>query len=384
MAVDLLPRGPLRQPAHCVIKVGASATEITDLYPFLVEASVETSRHEAWVATLVFESRREPSGRWTVQDAGIFKPWEPITIAASFGATTEEILRGFVREVQADYPEDPGATTVTVECRDQSLALDRRHVRKVWGGEQPTTDRTILEEILGGHGLAVHSDSGRGLSNLVLNQNATDVRFLQTRAEANGYELIFEPGRVYFGPLRVKGELQPTILTYAGPDTHCVSLAISADAHRPDKVAFDVAAATGTESVEQVLAPDLALLGPRSAASSAAGLPEFVWRLERQGSPDVEELRARALGRANEEALKVRAVGKLDGSLYDHVLRVGRPVPVDGVGDLLSGTYYVDSVTHTFNLDGYQQAFTLLRNAFGDNVSAGGAGVLAGALRALL
>ena len=51
-----------------------------------------------------------------------------------------------------------------------------------------------------------------------------------------------------------------------------------------------------------------------------------------------------------------------------HVLRVGLPVPVDGLGNRLSGIYYVDKVSHRFSFEGYKQQFTLLRNAYGDNL----------------
>jgi hypothetical protein len=90
--------------------------------------------------------------------------------------------------------------------------------------------------------------------------------------------------------------------------------------------------------------------------------------MERQGSPSADELRARAQRLANEQSLRVKAEGELDGSLYGHVLRVGEPVGVDGVGDWLQGVYYVDKVKHHFSLDGYRQSFTLLRNAYGDNL----------------
>ena len=47
------------------------------------------------------------------------------------------------------------------------------------------------------------------------------------------------------------------------------------------------------------------------------------------------------------------------------------------VGDWLAGVYYVDRVSHLFSVNGYIQNFTLLRNAYGDNVPTGGS-VLAG------
>ena len=368
MLLDLL-MSKQRQPAECVIKVGASQTEISDLYPFLTEVTVETSRQNPGVATLNFETRRDEQGKWSVQDAGVFAPWEPILIEAAFGDSSEEIMRGYIREIKSDYPEDAGATTVTVECQDDSLALDREHVRREWGAEAPTSDAEILREILvAKHAMTVHSDSGDGLTGLVFNQDSTDIRFLRDRAEANGYELIFREGEVYFGPPRLDGTPQETILAYAGRDTHCYRVSIQDDGHKPDKVAFEIAATEGRGTTQRVVEPDWPLLGLEPAGSSSSGLQDFTWLMSRQGGRNEEEMAARAQRKANEQAMKVRAEGELDGSLYGHVLRVGEPVPLDGVGERYGGTFYVDSVNHRFNMEGYRQAFTLLRNAYGDDL----------------
>lgn len=362
----------LREPAECIIKMGTAEQEIADLYPFLTEVVVEADRESASVATLTLETRRDEHGRWVIEDAGVFAPWAPIRIDAAFGSYTEEVMRGYVREVHADYPDDPGATRVTVQCQDASLALDREHVRRAWGAETPVGDQLILQEILATHGLSSRPESGSGQSGLVLHQDSTDIRFLRQRAAANGYELIFHEGLVYFGPMRLDAQPQATILVYAGPDTHCYRLSIREDGHRPDAVAFDVAAEQGSDVHRQVVSPDLPPLGPETADSSASGLPPFVWNMSRRGGRNETELAAQAQRLANEQAMKVRGEGELDGSRYGHVLRVGEPVAVDGVGQRYSGVYYVDRVTHRFNVDGYRQSFTLLRNAYGDNVPATG------------
>ena len=77
--------------------------------------------------------------------------------------------------------------------------------------------------------------------------------------------------------------------------------------------------------------------------------------------------------------MKIKATGELDGALYGHVLRVGEPVGVDGIGQRYGGVYYVDTVDHVFDTSGYRQSFQLLRNAYGDNLEEAG-GVLAGVL----
>lgn len=377
--------GAQRDPAGCVIKVGVARLEITDLYPFLTGVEVQCSRKHAWTATLTFESRRDEKGSWVVQDSGVFATWEPVVIEASFGSSTEEVFRGYVREVSASYPEEAGAATVTVECQDDSLALDREHIRDSWGEpDVPVSDGLIFAGILARHHLKPHPQSGQGLSGLHLSQDATDVTFLRKRAEVNGYELIFNArvgpagGFVYFGPMRLSGQPQPTILVYAGQGTNCLRFDVTADAHQPEKVAYQVAAEEGTGVKEEIVGPDNPLLGPEPASGGGSGLRDFVWRLRRQGTTDEAELKARAQAKANELDMRVKATGDLDGTLYGHVLRVGELVPVDGVGDRLNGLYYVDTVSHRFSVDGYTQSFELLRNAYGDNVPAGAAGPLGG------
>jgi hypothetical protein len=171
-------------------------------------------------------------------------------------------------------------------------------------------------------------------------------------------------------------------LVYAGADTNCLSLSATTDSHQADAVAFDAPATTGAASTERTIKPDLPVLGSTHATSAARGLTPFTWKLSGEASADEKRLEAQAQRKANEfDIQKVQAEGELDGTLYGHVLLAGQLVPVDGLGDRFSGTYYVDSVTHTFNAQGYRQRFKLLRNAFGDNVSS--VSSLAGALSAI-
>ncbi|MCB1742768.1 MAG: hypothetical protein KDK91_20500, partial [Gammaproteobacteria bacterium] len=296
MLLDLLSDAR-REPAECLIKVDGE--EITDLYPFLSEVTVEASRAEATVATLRFESRRDEEGEWAVQDAGVFRTWARISIEAAFGQSSEEIMRGYVREVNTDHPRD-GNATVTVECQDESIALDRQHRRRVWGGDAPTDDAAIVGEIVASHALSPHPDNADGQTELVLNQDGTDIAFLRERSRANGYELVFATGEVYFGPWRVDAEPQATILVQAGTDTNCISFSTASDGHQPDAVLVETAEAEGDGVSAQTIEPDLPLMGPESADSSGSGLEAFTWRMSREGGSDPVALAAAARRRANE------------------------------------------------------------------------------------
>lgn len=387
MITDLLA-GFSREPAECLVKI--NDTPIEQLYPLLAEVTVETGRNAPDTATLTFETRRDERGEWLVQDAtGLFdstpliREWNRISIVAAFGSREEEVLRGFIRQIRAEYPEDAGNAKLVVECQDESLQLDRSHRRRSWGSEQlPASDLQIVSETLGSYsGLAPDPMNAPGQTRIVgLNQDGTDIALLQARAEENGYELYFRRGMVYFGPPRVGLPLpQPTLAVYAGKAGNCISINVTADAHQPDAVAFDLAAASGEGSSEVIVEPDLPALGSERAGNPEAGLPPFVWRMSGDAGTAEAALRAKALHKANEADLhKIQAEGELDGTLYGHVLLAGLPVGVDGVGSRLSGLYYVDGVTHTFNTTGYRQRFRLLRNAWGDNLdSLPGGGPLA-------
>lgn len=357
------------EPAECVIRVDGQ--EVSQFYRFLREARVEVSRRAAAGATLVFESVRTEAGQWLIQDSGVFRPWRRLEVEARFGSAHEPILRGFIKEVKSDCPEDMSAATVTVVGQDESLLLDREHFRRTWSREdEQLSDGQIAAQIASDYGLSAEVEDG--LTHTSLNEDSTHVRFLTDRAEANGFELFVRDGTLHFKPPALSGAPQATILVYAGAHTNCLRFSTSFDGHRPDQVRVVRAAAQGSEVEDQTFSPDLPLLGREAADSGSAGLSPFVWTMPRPQGATAAEAQARAQARANENSWKIVAEGELDGTLYGHVLLTHGTVAVDGVGETNGGLYYVDEVRHTFNGDGYRQAFKLLRNAVGDQQASGG------------
>lgn len=340
--------------------------EITDLYVYLATAKVDMGRTTPALCTLTFDTVQLDDATWAVQDAGIFEPWKEFRIDADFGEYQEEVMRGYVKTVQADSPEQMGEAKVTVVCQDETIILDREHIRKTWSLEDEVmSDGDIAREIAGANNL--DSDVDDGLSNISLYQDNTNIRFLNDRAEANGLELFTREGALCIKPPQLDEDPQASIMVYAGPRTNCTQVSVQYDGHRPDQVGVMRGAATGTEIEQETLGPDLTVLGRKAANSEDAGLSPFVWQVQRPAGSSMEEATARAQAKANENAWKVRARGELDGSLYGHVLLNHKPVGVYGIGETYSGLYYVDSVVHVFDQAGYRQMFNLLRNATGQD-----------------
>ncbi len=359
-----------RAPGECLISIGDK--EITDLYPFLMEVTVETAREAASEAVLKFETRRDIDGTWIIQDDARIRPWKSLRIDAAFGEETEEVVRGYIREIAVEFPEDSGGSTVTLKVQDDSLFLDRTHKRRPWGVPNKTTDGFIATQIIGEANLIPDSAPATGQQDLEATQDETDAAFLKKRAEANGFEVIYRRGMVYFGPRRLTAKAQPNILVYAGPATNCISFNVTDDGHKPDAATFEVAAAEGDTVTSRTLEPNLDAMGPEPATSVQTLDNGFVWKISKEGESGEGQAEVLAQEKANQNAMKVSATGALDGALFGHVLLTGLPVGVDGVGSRHAGTWYVDKVRHVFDINGYRQEFELLRNAYGDNLPASG------------
>ena len=121
------------------------------------------------------------------------------------------------------------------------------------------------------------------------------------------------------------------------------------------------------EAVSNVSNQDV--MGTAPADSSASGLPDFAWCQPPGNSNNGEMADATATARANELAFKLRATGKLDGTVYGGLLLPATIVEVGGAGHN-NGKWYVDTTTHRFDDKGYFVDFELIRNAAaGDEAS---------------
>ncbi|MCL2643841.1 MAG: hypothetical protein FWD51_00065 [Betaproteobacteria bacterium] len=367
----------LRQPAKCAIKI--DGREIDGLYPYLEQVSVETSRKDAAICTLTFASVRDEFGTWNVQDAGLLEPWRRILIEAVFGTDSEEIMRGFIRDIKIEYPDDMNVNVV-VTAQDESILLDRNHVRKNYSTlEEPLRDDTLIKELLKPHWVGSDVEVSAGMTCGDLLFDGTPIKLIKNRAALNGFEFLIRNGKAYFGPPNLAGTPQPVILIYAGPASNCFNFSVHHDGHRPDGVCVSEAPETSSEvNSGKSYFSDSQLLGLTPANSKGKGLNDFIWYIKGLLGSTSAEREACAKAIAEEIAWKISATGKLDGSVYGHVLQTSRTVKVDGVGSTYGGLWYVDEVKHLFSIDGYYQEFQLIRNATGDADSSGKLDPLAG------
>lgn len=370
MSTALLGRG-FRSPPSCLIELGVGRQDIGAIAPLVADVDIQVGVDEAGSGTILIEDRRGSDGKWVAADSGLFERWMPIRISADFGTRQDLILAGYILKLTPEYPGNPGEAKLTIEVQDESAALSREHMRRVWGEETPMSDLAILTELVSDADISVDPLAGLGQASRALSQEGTPIQFLRERAKANGYELTFHDGTVWFGPRRLEAEAQAPILVYAGRETNCRNFTINDSADQPEKVRADIPPREeGATPETLVVTPDEPVLGTTPTAAEGAGLgTPSVWRVGAEGDETSEERQARAQALVNEHAFKLRGAGELDGAMYGHVLYPGKPVPIDGAGPRYGGLWYVAKVAHKLDDRGYTQTFEVMRNATGESAS---------------
>ena len=358
--------GPGQNSGTGACQIDVNGRSIGALHGQVQDVTVQLKRGISATATIRIGTFRDERGRWSAQDSGQFNPWDTIVISAVFGGIREEeVMRGVVRELRADYPDDMGAAQLLVEAQDDLIKLDRDQQHGVLSSEgEEIWDGQLVRDLAETVGLR-DVTAENGLRTAALNIASTPVKLIRDRAEANGFEFYTREGRLYFGPPRLDAPQQDRILVYAGPATNCTSFTIQHDGHKPDQVRMTrLSEQEGDRDAgPEIIDPDQHSLGRRPLTSAGRGLPPFVWSLDRPIGASDSEARKRAQAKANENAFKIVANGRLDGTVYGHVLWPYAPVDIDGVGETYGGTYYVDAVTHRFTASAYEQEFTVIRNA---------------------
>lgn len=364
MSVFEVLTGDFVEPVECLIKVDHQ--EIADIYQHLTEITVNMSRREFTEAVLKFESPADENGVRVVADRAELIPWSEITIDVVFGTKTDRLFSGIIFNASPSFSNNSGQATFTLTCRDYAAKMSRKTHSQEWGEpKSPTTDLDILAKILKRYDLKPHPENDPGMGSVILRTNETDISLLQNRARDNGFDLIFFQDKVYFGPPLVQAACQPTIMVYAGKKTNCYSFDINNSGENFDSLALTGRDDDGNPDTEEVITPDLPLMGDQPARNPGSGLEDHQVFMADSSSPNAEVQRRRAQGQVNEQSFSVKATGELDGAVYKNVLLAGQPVTVDGVGELYSGPYLVNTVTHKINHQGYRQSFELLRNGLG-------------------
>jgi hypothetical protein len=351
------------QPITPCLIVGEGETK-KELGGALLELEVEEHHDLASVFRAKLAIVREEDGLWTFLDQDTATPWAKVEIKMNVGDREEDLIFGYVTQIRVHIDPAEGSSFLELVGMDTSCLMSAEEIIKDWPEKR---DSAIAVDIFNKYRLDfevedTEVDHKEQMSTII--QRESDIQFLKRLARRNGCECIIQGKKAIFGKPDLAKIPLPALAAHFGKETNLTSFDANWNALRPttvecqqiDTSTKEVQIITQEESGQKRLGKD----GP-VAPPLPEGKPRmFVRHHVLTGNPEGLKL-VGAIG--DEAAWFIEVRGEVDSVQYGDVLRVRRKVPIKGVGELLSGMYYLTSVKHLYNVDRYIQNFTARRNA---------------------
>lgn len=315
-------------------------------------------------------SIKEGCGSWNVVDQNIFQRLTKLRINVNVGSgKTEPLIEAYVIETNADFANQPGQSVLNVVAMEPTVKMNLKETVHPWPN---MADSDIAEQIFDNYKFSTDIDPtqpSRDENDHTEIQRATDIQFLQTLAQRNGYECYVEmnpeTGVVegHFHKPRLQQPPQGVLSVNMGDATNVNSFHARFDMLKPT-----TASAKNVDvHSKDAQSADSDSIGdkPLGTASTVSTDDSRQVLLSGTGLSDTGELQTVAQAEVDRSSWAITAEGEVNTVAYGDVLRAKRPVMVRGAGLQFSGTYYVERVLHSFTGDGYSQQFSLRRNAAG-------------------
>jgi hypothetical protein len=318
---------------------------------------------------LTLAIRREGPLHFPMLQSGIFDTNNRISIGVALGVTPEPLFNGVITMHQMRLGDD-GQSLLTINATDLRVLMDTKDTTRDFPN---MSDSAIVSQLLLQHAkhaivpphrvaptMQVRTDV-----NETVWQQKTDLSFIESLAEANGFVFYLEPltfgvSSAYWGPRLKIGVPQHALTMNMGPWTNVRGFNASEDARAPLAVEGHV---LDPISKSPMPVPPL----PRPAVPLAAKpTPPGKTIVARDfGSMNTADAAQRALAQSMKAEDSVSASAEVDTARYGHVLRPRRLVGVRGAGWSDDGLYYVKSVTHLIEGTQYTQRVGLSREGRG-------------------
>jgi hypothetical protein len=325
---------------------------------------------------LRFALAQGADGTYPLLDAEGMEPGTELSLSlAAPGGSDARLFTGYLAHLRPHFEAIEANSYLDIVAHDPAILLDAEERVESY---PDASDADAAEQILGRYGIALEAtatDAQSAEDDQLLIQRGTDWQFLNMLAERNGYAVHFRadptdgtPACV-FGPPDLEAPPQAD-LTVLREGANLTWIDFQVTHTRP---ARRVGAAIDTLAKRLVRVdaePEVPVLGEQLFTQSASdGLGRVAQvasqRFLRGAAPRDTALNAHARGQMAADSHAIEARGEVDPGLYRNLLRPHQPVLIKGVGDRLSGVYYVRSV-RTMMVEGeLSQTFVAVTNALG-------------------
>ena len=336
-----------------------------DLFLSLMEMEVEEDHRMAASFRIKVAISKQDDGLWTLLEDERIKPWAKVTISVEVSDEEQEILTGFITQLKPHIGPDEDSSYLEIYGMDPSCLMSLEEKIKVWPN---MSDSDIASQIFGEYNLTPEVED-TGITHdeafATITQRDTDIQFLKRLARRNGFECLVSGESGFFRKPVLDSEPLPFLAIHFGGETNLISFDAKLNSLRPVKVEMHQIDTVAKEVQDAVVETGEQTALGRDRAESLTVPNGIVPRMHVRQTVSVNQPAMDKLCRAlfDEAEWLIEATGEVETPLYGAVLRAKSLVPIKGVGEVFSGTYYITNVKHVFTTDKYTQQFRARRNA---------------------
>ncbi|MBD2233300.1 phage late control D family protein [Phormidium tenue] len=296
-------------------------------------------------------------GQFSWVDDDTFCLGTEIQVAMGHQGRPMPLITGEITGLEPEFSQD-GEPMLTVRGYDLSYRLAQGQKTRSFAGMK---DSAIASQIAQNHRLSAKVDDSGETLDYVLQNNQSDLAFLQTRAQRIGYEVFVTEKTLHFRAPKHKDAKALSLDWNRDLLEFTPRLSILGQVAAVKIEAWNVAnQSTQLTSITADGVSAMAVESGPEAASNLFGDDTFA----QLTTPlrQVTEATSMAKGQLNAIALSyITGDGLCVGNPQ---LRAGTVVEFTGLGKRFSGLYYIVTTEHTLSQqDGYLTAFTFRRNA---------------------
>ncbi len=320
-------------------------------------ASVIAVAADLWLeaADYVAVTLENDRSRWS--DSPLFKPGKKLAVSLGYGERRSKVFDGEITALRARYPRR-GPSQLVVEATARYHRLKRGRLTRAF---TDVSDSDVVSQVAQGCGLKADVDATDTRHEHVFQHNETNLEFLVRLSERSGFELDCNDGTISFK--KAKLEAAKTLALTWGQDLISFRPRIVAEPQ------FDQVEVRGWSILKETVlgkagiddaGPDMGgrVRGPQ-LASRAFG--SATTRGTREVQRSVPTAAALAKAQIQRRTLRtVKAEGTCEG---EPRIAPGKVVEIAGVGEIVSGSYYVCRVVHDLLPHGFSTTFQARRTA---------------------
>ncbi|MDB4927881.1 MAG: hypothetical protein JWM10_365 [Myxococcaceae bacterium] len=342
----------------------------------LFRLEVRESDDNPTVASLRFRLSQQPDGNYAPLDDDLFAPSTKLRVSVEApGGLLVALFHGYVTHLRPHFETIESNAYLEVLAMDAASLLDTEERAHAY---PDSTDADAATEVFRRYDIEVEAaptEARHEASGMLLVQRSTDWAFVQRLARRNGYVCYLEPDprtgdvKAYFRPRALDADQQADLtLMREGTNLNWVDLQLKGTGPTYfkgatiDPIAKRMIRTEGAPVVDALgdsRLDDLVERGLRGAGVEVAG------SMLRDAFPLAAVLDAEGSAATDRALFAIEARGSVDPSLYRGLLRARRTVPIKGIGQMLTGLYYVRSVRTVVDEGVLTQSFVAERNALG-------------------